>query len=286
VSEVPTNSQIKIGMSVLIELKQDQGTGNLTEGTVAEKLTGGESHPYGIMVRLEDGAIGRVKEIVGESSNETKQDWSELEYQKYLDEISNYRHQTTPQFEIEPIQIATKIISKSDVPKSEDKFIEFKKTFQIDSKEKELRLAGKTEAADGRKKDQKKNEHDIKKEISIALSAFGNTMGGKLFIGVDDDGNVVGLDDDLKRCGDSFDKFTREVQKSIDDFTRDSVFANAVIISIGEDNSFLQLEARPFREKPIYLHDNDVEEFYIRGFGMSKKLSTINTVNYIQKNFN
>jgi uncharacterized repeat protein (TIGR03833 family) len=286
VSDLPANSQIKIGMTVLIESKQDQGTGKLTEGIVTEKLTSGESHTYGIMVRLDDGIIGRVKEIVGEASNETKQDWSESEYQKYLDEISSYRRQTTPQFEIQPVQIATKIISKSEVPKSEDKFIEFKKTFQIDSKEKEFRLAGNTAAADGRKKDQKKNEHDIKKEISIALSAFGNTMGGKLFIGVDDDGNVVGLDDDLKKCSDSFDKFTREVQKSIDDFTQDSVFTNEIIISIGEDHSFLQLEALPFRQNPIYLHDNNLEEFYIRGFGTSKKLSTINTVNYIQKNFN
>jgi uncharacterized repeat protein (TIGR03833 family) len=282
-SNLPTNSQIKIGMTVLIESKRDQDTGNLTEGTVAEKLTGGESHPYGIMVRLDDGIIGRVKEIPGESSN---QDWDESEYQKYLNEISNYRHHTTPQFEIEPVQIATKIILKSEVPKSEDKFNEFKKTFQIDSKEKEFRLAGNTAAADGRKKEQKKIEHDIKKEISIALSAFGNTMGGKLFIGVDDDGNVVGLDDDLKSYDDSFDKFTREVQKSIDDFTKDSVFANEIIISIGEDNSFLQLEALPFRQNPIYLHDNNQEEFYIRGFGTSKKLSTINIVNYIQKNFN
>jgi len=286
VSELPTNSQIKVGMIVLIESKQDQGTGKLTEGIVAEKLTGGESHPYGIMVRLEDGTIGRVKEIVGESSSESKQDWDEEEYQKYLDEISSYRRQTTPQFEIEPVQIATKIISKSEVPKSEDKFNEFKKTFHIDTKEKEFRLAGNTAAADGRKKEQKKIEHDIKKEISIALSAFGNTMGGKLFIGVDDDGTVVGLDDDLKSYDDSFDKFTREVQKSIDDFTKDSVFANEIIISIGENNSFLQLEALPFRQNPIYLHDANQEEFYIRGFGTSKKLSTINTVNYIQKNFN
>ena len=80
-SELPTNSQIKVGMIVLIESKQDQGTGKLTEGIVAEKLTGGESHPYGIMVRLENGTIGRVKEIVGESSSESKQDWDEDEYQ-------------------------------------------------------------------------------------------------------------------------------------------------------------------------------------------------------------
>ena len=287
-SNLPTRNQIKINMNILVELKEHQGTGNFTEGIVAEILTSGNSHPYGIMVRLDDGAIGRVKEIVGESSGELN--WDEDEYQKYLDEVSSYRRQTTPQFETEPVQIATQIILKSEVPKSEDKFNEFKKTFQIDSKsilkEKEFRLAGKMEAADGIKKNQRKNEHDIKKEISIALSAFGNTMGGKLFIGVDDDGNVVGLDDDLKKCGDSFDQFTREVQKSIDDFTRDSVFANEIIISIGEDNSFLQLEAHPFRQNPIYLHDDNLEEFYIRGFGTSKKLSTINTVNYIQKNFN
>ena len=158
-SDLPTNSQIKIGMTVLIESKQDQGTGKLTEGIVAEKLTGGESHPYGIMVRLDDDeTIGRVKEIVGESSN---QDWDESEYQKYLDEISNYRHQTTPQFEIQPVQIATKIISKSEVPKSEDKFIEFKKTFQIDSQEKEFRLAGNIAAADGLKNIQKKNKSTL-----------------------------------------------------------------------------------------------------------------------------
>ena len=74
-SDLPANSQIKIGMTVLIESKQDQGTGKLTEGIVTEKLTSGESHTYGIMVRLDDGIIGRVKEIVGEASNETKQDW-------------------------------------------------------------------------------------------------------------------------------------------------------------------------------------------------------------------
>jgi uncharacterized repeat protein (TIGR03833 family) len=289
-SNLPTNSQIKIGMTVLIESKYDQGTGKLTEGIVAEKLTTGEFHSYGIMVRLDDGIKGRVKEIFVKSLNDSKHEWmlqkfDTQKFQEYADEISNYRRHTTPQFEIEPPQVATKIILKSNVPKSEDKFNEFKKTFQIDSKEKEFRLAGNTAVADGRKKEQKKIEHDIKKEISIAVSAFGNTIGGKLFIGVDDGGNVVGLDDDLKSYDDSFDKFTREVQKSIDDFTKDSVFANEIIISIGEDNSFLQLEVLPFRQNPIYVHDKELEEFYIRGFGTSKKLTTKHAVNYIKKNF-
>jgi len=54
---------IKPGMLVSIVLKQDQRSGKLTEGTVKDILTKSSSHPYGIKVRLEDGRVGRVKEI-------------------------------------------------------------------------------------------------------------------------------------------------------------------------------------------------------------------------------
>ncbi|HSL43255.1 MAG TPA: YwbE family protein [Anaerolineales bacterium] len=57
-------SSIKPGMTVLIVLKQDQATGKLTRGVVKDILTKSASHPHGIKVRLESGAIGRVKEIV------------------------------------------------------------------------------------------------------------------------------------------------------------------------------------------------------------------------------
>jgi uncharacterized repeat protein (TIGR03833 family) len=55
---------IKPGMTVLIVLKQDQRTGKLTRGVVREILTKSATHPHGIKVRLESGAVGRVKEIV------------------------------------------------------------------------------------------------------------------------------------------------------------------------------------------------------------------------------
>jgi uncharacterized repeat protein (TIGR03833 family) len=59
-----TRSSIKPGMTVLIVLKQDQLTGNLTRGIVKDILTKSPNHPHGIKVRLESGAVGRVKEIV------------------------------------------------------------------------------------------------------------------------------------------------------------------------------------------------------------------------------
>jgi len=55
---------IKAGQKVAIVLKQDQRSGRLTEGTVKDILTNSSFHPHGIKVRLEDGQVGRVKEIL------------------------------------------------------------------------------------------------------------------------------------------------------------------------------------------------------------------------------
>jgi uncharacterized repeat protein (TIGR03833 family) len=57
-------ANIKVGSRVAIVLKQDQRTGNLTEGIVQDILTNSATHPHGIKVRLESGAVGRVKEIL------------------------------------------------------------------------------------------------------------------------------------------------------------------------------------------------------------------------------
>jgi uncharacterized repeat protein (TIGR03833 family) len=65
-----TRSSIKPGMTVLIVLKQDQRTGKLTKGVVKDILTKSPTHPHGIKVRLESGAVGRVKQIVPNSSQE------------------------------------------------------------------------------------------------------------------------------------------------------------------------------------------------------------------------
>ncbi len=61
-----TRSNIRPGLRVLIDLKQDQRTGKLTRGIVRDILTKSPNHPHGIKVRLESGEVGRVKEIVNE----------------------------------------------------------------------------------------------------------------------------------------------------------------------------------------------------------------------------
>lgn len=60
--------QIKIGLEVEVVLKADQKTGTLTSGIVAEILTNSSFHPHGIKVRLEDGQVGRVQNIITPSN--------------------------------------------------------------------------------------------------------------------------------------------------------------------------------------------------------------------------
>ncbi|MDN7244921.1 YwbE family protein [Planococcus sp. 1R117A] len=57
-------SDIKPGLEVNIVLKQDQRTGKKTRGIVKDLLTNSPSHPHGIKVRLADGQVGRVCEIL------------------------------------------------------------------------------------------------------------------------------------------------------------------------------------------------------------------------------
>jgi len=53
------------GAKVQIVLKEDQPSGKLTEGVVAQLLTNSANHPRGIKVRLVDGKVGRVQHIMG-----------------------------------------------------------------------------------------------------------------------------------------------------------------------------------------------------------------------------
>jgi uncharacterized repeat protein (TIGR03833 family) len=57
---------IKIGQHVEIVQKQDQRTGELTEGWVKRILTNSPNHPHGIKVMLETGEVGRVQNILEE----------------------------------------------------------------------------------------------------------------------------------------------------------------------------------------------------------------------------
>jgi len=61
---VPDRNEIQPGQRVKIVEKQNQPTGQQTEGVVLRILTKSPAHPHGIKVMLTDGRVGRVQSIV------------------------------------------------------------------------------------------------------------------------------------------------------------------------------------------------------------------------------
>ena len=57
-------ADIKPGIDVMVELTEHKRTGLLTEGKVKEVLTSSPNHPHGIKVMLENGLVGRIKQII------------------------------------------------------------------------------------------------------------------------------------------------------------------------------------------------------------------------------
>lgn len=62
-SSIP-KKDLHVGQEVKVVQKQDQRNGMLTQGRISRFLTNSPQHPHGIKVMLEDGIVGRVKEIV------------------------------------------------------------------------------------------------------------------------------------------------------------------------------------------------------------------------------
>jgi len=247
-TDLPTNDQIIIGSKVGIEKKEDQGTGKLTEGIVKKKLTSSTTHPHGIKVALEDGNVGRVKKILSKSSQK-----------------------------LTSASLTSEDLSKTHllIPKDEDTLNEFKSTFQYDLQEETFRNNGNNEAADARRNDRKKIRDDIRKEISITVSAFTNQDGGRLFVGVNDDSTVLGLDRDFKEYQGSKDKFKLAIIDSLKTFLKNTAFiAKLKFEFVNSDNKEYFIITVPKSTEPVYLHFSNIQETYVRVQNSSQKFNT------------
>lgn len=69
---IPQRKDIHPGMVVKVIEKNNQLSGVLTEGVVERILTRSTTHPHGIKVKLLNGRVGRVQEIIPPASGETE----------------------------------------------------------------------------------------------------------------------------------------------------------------------------------------------------------------------
>ena len=162
-------------------------------------------------------------------------------------------------------------LSKTDwqliIDKGENDHIEFKSSLRWD-----LRL--------------KKANKILERVIAKTISAFLNAHGGMLFIGVDDDGNILGLDDDYKCLSKSNrDGFLLSLTNVINVHLGKSVhkFLSINIISIN-DKDVCIVNIEPC-DKPTFMGKNDNEEFYIRASASSQPLGVRETYKYINSHW-
>lgn len=62
-------SGVRVGSVVDVVQKQHQQSGKKTRGVVACVLTNSSFHPHGIKVRLKDGKVGRVSDIIDDETH-------------------------------------------------------------------------------------------------------------------------------------------------------------------------------------------------------------------------
>ena len=146
-----------------------------------------ESHPHGIMVNLEDGQTGRVKKI---------------------DSV----------MESSPTAEGFVDLYKIEIPRTEDKENEFKETFQYDRKM--ANHIQNEQAIEGMK-------YNGPVELAKAICSLGNSYsGGFVFLGVADNGDIIGLEEDKKlgNFADYEDKFANHMRDKLESLLTDKAF--------------------------------------------------------------
>lgn len=127
-------------------------------------------------------------------------------------------------------------------------------------------------------------QNDSKMEHAVlkTIAAFLNSQGGTLFVGVNDDGEVVGLKNDNF---DNEDKTLLHLDNLLKSRLGGSVFA-CIKPSFSEINGekFLAVECSA-SDKPVFLKNGANEEFYIRAGASSPALPASHTYEYIQQRF-
>jgi hypothetical protein len=134
---------------------------------------------------------------------------------------------------------------------------------------------------------QQKHNPDLRHSVLKSLAAFLNTKGGTLIIGVEDNGNILGLEKDVELVGNSRDKF-------------EQLLANLISEHLG--NQYAPLLKGHFEEvegktvyvfeidpspEPVYLQEkgSKKKQFFIRVHTTTRDLDPQETVQYIQNHW-
>lgn len=203
--------------------------------------------------------------------------WTASSYDSFLDQrrslianeinafLDNLKQR---KIEKEPVKVKEESPWDEIVKKGENNFVEFKSTLRFCLRE---------------QKSMKYIEHSIAKTIC----AFLNSEGGTLFVGIDDAGEILGLAKDFDSFGkkNSKDAFLLHFDQIIKNFLGNEFNADirSQFVQVNYKDVFIiEVSAS---NKPVYLHADGKQEFFVRGSASSQPYSMREAVEYIGKHW-
>lgn len=125
-------------------------------------------------------------------------------------------------------------------------------------------------------------DKNIEKSVLKTIVAYLNSKGGSLLVGVNDSGDVLGLDKDGFESNDA-------LGLHLNNMIKNSIgiefmpFIHFAIYPV-DDKHVLKIDCVK-SDKPVFLKIGDDEEFYVRSGASSQKLNGRSLLEYIKNNF-
>ena len=237
--KLPTRDDIHVGSIVHIICKNDQKSGKMTKGIVKNILTKSYDHPYGIKVEIEDDKIGRVQKII----KQPRETFQNNEVDKSIFEL----------------------FDQKTIPDTEDTQNEFKEFYQYDDEFKKI-----PKNTSNRESIISKKAKNVQKRFVIAICSFANSKtGGFVYIGINDNGDVVGLEKDMKfgKFLNYSDKFANHIRDTLEQYLQNKQFVISKLkieFIKTENKTICKIQILP-SDNPLFFTDGKLVEFYVRG---------------------
>lgn len=131
----------------------------------------------------------------------------------------------------------------------------------------------------------KKANTKLQEEIMKTIAGFLNSKGGTLFIGVNDNGGLLGLKNDYKLLGrkKNFDGLLIHLNNLLKKYFKGNIFENLDFVPLsieGKEICIIDVEKSSI---PIFLKSEG--DFYVRSGTSTNKLNTEDAVLYIKNHF-
>ena len=270
-SQVGTNKdQLSVGLEVEINPQSDKTRKKLVSGVIKEFLSGSMHHTHGILVKLENGEVGRVKNILSRTSDViTSEKQSDQKCSSTSDEQS----------------------LKDLIIGGENHYVEFKSSMLWSTK------LSKEDIVKSLSPDVKRYGKNASKVITArTLAGFLNSDGGYLIIGVKE--NKRDVKDEIIGIESEYDKLT---DKCIDGYRRmiidgvikpylpSTVFNHInnyirIIFEEIENKTICGIQAIKSHSK-VFLKINKKDLFFVRVDASTRQIHGEEVVDYCLKRF-